>query len=775
MAGLAVGSRTLVGALSEALHDATSFNRSEMVPPAVVLWPDKERQWEKLMPLLRHQMAHLLTLGPFDSDTRTGPAIWIKCASARKLEDPSFAAEAVPIIYLPGVSRAELRAVEDCPPQLQPLAELQYRGVWFTQPSAKDWTVLSFLCSNETIGLDVARDGATLDALHHTLLELARTPLEQFEGRTVTHDVLNTLVHSDPARSILHWLDEPNEMRERNPDQWAAFRAICRKGYAFDPEDDGRLAAAEKLGAAQGNWAQVWSRFVEAPHSYVRIPDLLTQAQPAFADSLFFNRSSWPKENEEEEASLRRDLAALLDTPLVDAFETVQRLERTHGERRAWVWASLDMAPLAEALRHLSELASVAATKLPSATIEELAQAYRERGWEADSAAMNALAAATSLSDEQAVRSAVRSLYVPWLETHAGRLQELVRAGAVPTSAAVPGSLDVGTCYLFVDGMRYDVGQMIAAAMRTRGWLWQESWRWAALPTVTATAKPASSPVADLVAGTTTDVAFNPCVRETGETLTADRFRRLLDQRGIAYLPRSDVGDPTGIAWTEIGDLDRCGHEEGARLARRIAETVDDVVERLAELFDAGWKRLQLVTDHGWLLVPGGLPKVHIPNTLTSSRWGRCAALKDTSHVDMPTVPWSWNSEVRVALAPGIGVYLDGREYAHGGLTLQEAIIPEFLVSRPSSATVDARLASVEWVNLRCKVQVAGDFAGTRLDIRTKPNDAKTSVVTPKEIPDHGAVSVLVADDELNQCAAVVVVLDSGGRVVSKQATTIGG
>jgi hypothetical protein len=40
--------------------------------------------------------------------------------------------EGTPISCLPGVSRADLRAVEECPRELQPLAELQYWGVLFT-------------------------------------------------------------------------------------------------------------------------------------------------------------------------------------------------------------------------------------------------------------------------------------------------------------------------------------------------------------------------------------------------------------------------------------------------------------------------------------------------------------------------------------------------------------------------------------------------------------------------------------------------------------------
>jgi hypothetical protein len=768
--------RTVIGALVEALGDAASYNRSEMGPPAAVLWPDKEQQWVKLIPVLRHQLSQLLTLGEYDGHARTGPAVWIKCMVARQLADVPFAPDATPIIYLPGISRAELRDVEDCPLGLQPLAELQYRGVWFTQPNAKDWTVLAFLCSKEAgIGLDLARDAATLDALQHTLVQLGRTRLDQLKGTQLTHETLNALVHADPVRAILDWLDDANNVHERDADQWKSFRGIC-KNFGFDPETDGRIVAAERLGRRDGKWAHVWNRFTEAPQSYARIPDLLRKAQPNFKNDLFDDPSPWPRENETREAKVRDALTSLASASQSKAIEVVTALEREHGVRRGWVWAQLALAPLAAALEHLAKLAALGPGTLPGATRDEMAASYRESGWQVDAAAVDALSTVNTTADEDAVRTAVRALYLPWLERNAERLQQLLAGDPVPTHDRVPVQpLDAGTCIVFVDGMRYDVGRRLATAMRSHGWEVVETARWTAMPSVTATAKPAASPVADLVVGGATDAEFCARVAATGAALTADRFRQLVEQQGIEYLPRSERGTPTGRAWTEIGDLDRRGHEEGVRLARRVAESVADIVARVEELLDAGWKRVKLVTDHGWLLMPGGLPKVNLSAYLAASRWGRCAALKQTSIVEVPVVPWYWNSQVRVALAPGVGVFIEGREYTHGGATLQECMVPVLVVTRGASAGVDARIASVEWVHLRCKIQIEGEFAGCRVDIRTKPGDSKTSVAAPKGVPENGRVSVVVEDDDLEQSAAVVVLLDASGQVVAKQATTVGG
>jgi len=39
----------------------------------------------------------------------------------------------VPIIYLPGLSRQGLRAADSIPDDIKPLAELQYRGAFWSQ------------------------------------------------------------------------------------------------------------------------------------------------------------------------------------------------------------------------------------------------------------------------------------------------------------------------------------------------------------------------------------------------------------------------------------------------------------------------------------------------------------------------------------------------------------------------------------------------------------------------------------------------------------------
>ena len=130
---------------------------------------------------------------------------------AGTLPEPQLPADATPIIYLPGVSRQELRAVEDCPKALQPLAELQYRGLIWTQANSRDWSVAAFLQSpNGGLGVEVGSDTATREALDRALLRLAGEPVALLRQRApLRASFFNELLNPDEVRSLLLWLDDP--------------------------------------------------------------------------------------------------------------------------------------------------------------------------------------------------------------------------------------------------------------------------------------------------------------------------------------------------------------------------------------------------------------------------------------------------------------------------------------------------------------------------------------------------------------------------------------
>ena len=769
----------VIEALVRSLEAAAKFNPNDVVHPYAVLWTDHDSQWQPIIAQLRRLLPQLVTLGDYEPEHRSGPAIWLRSVVDWALPEVELPEGVTPIVYLPGVSRQELRAVQECPDSLKPLVELQYRGVCWTQKNGKDWTVEAFLLSEEGgSGLDVARDATTRRAMLGALAELATTSVDRLKGKHLEAEDFDKLFSDDPAKDLLLWLSDPEAVRSRwIGGRWAAFKSRCKADLKFDPDKDGELVGAELLGKREGPWATVWERFTESPVLYPGLPELLRKAKPA--DLLEESSSSWPQNNEKEEAGLRQALLGLEKSTPAKARERVLDFEKLHGPRREWVWVKLGHAPLANALGHIARLVDAGATKLGGASVAEMAKLYADSACEVDTAALSAAAAVKSTADAQAVGKALNAVYRPWLESAAEHLQALAEKEPLPGhdgQALEELLVEPGGMVLFADGLRFDVAQRLASRMRDKGWTVTLSTRWAGLPTVTATAKPAVSPVSNDIKGVSLGEDFLPVTADGAQPLTSDRFRKVLASAGYQYIDADETGDPAGRGWTENGEFDKLGHSLQGKLASRVEEQVELLLERIEILLEAGWREIRVVTDHGWLWLPGGLPKIDLPKYLTASRWARCAAIKGGSKVEVPTVRWHWNAHERVAVAPGIACFSAGHEYAHGGLSLQESLVPVIRVTAGKAAAKEtAEIAEVNWAGLRCRVRVEAARSGLSVDLRTKVSDAGSSVSQARVLDAKGAASLLVADDELEGTPTVVVVLDASGHVIAKQPTIIGG
>ena len=809
--------RTVVERLKASLEAESAQNPDDVEKPVAVLWTDNDAQWRPILTRLRALMPQLLVLGEYEPENRTGPSIWLRCVVDRVLELPGLAGDTTPVIYLPDVSRQTLGLAETCPNDLKPLVELQFRGTCWTQKNGRDWTVEAFMVSSDGgLGLDVARNAASRQSMLSALPELATTSIRLLEGRRLEANDFDALFSDDPVRDLLLWLDDPEStLAGWEAGRRSAFASRCKSDFDFDPDKDGVLVAAERLGRREGSWGSVWSRFAESPALYPDLPQLLHKAMP---NDLFAEPpSSWPRNNERGETELRRALQALEGKAPSTAREEVLALEDSHGPRREWVWAKLDQAPLASALMHLAEVANGASRELGGISPAEMAAQYAAGAWKIDAAALSSFAEVNSAADTAAVSRALNAIYRPWLDAAARHLQALADQEPLPRQGeqdADDVQVDSGAVVLFADGLRLDVSHRLVERLEAKGRAVEMSTRWAAHPTVTATAKPAVSPVSEHFGGASLGVDFRIVTAEVGRPLSTDRFRKLVDTSGYQYLSADETGGPSpptplprgeggtsghawteygdspaiptvrdrllsgtsGRAWTEYGDLDKLGHSLQAKLAARIDEQIALLLERIESLLDAGWREVRVVTDHGWLWLPGGLPKVDLPKYLTRSRWARCASIEGDSTVGVPTVPWYWNAAERVAVGPGIACFGAGNEYAHGGLSLQESLIPVLRVTAGAvSTSVEASITAVTWVGLRCRVRIDPPRPGLSVDLRTHVNDADSSASGARQVDTEGAASLLVVVDEMEGTPAAVVVLDPGGRIIAKQSTIIGG
>ncbi len=775
------GEATVGSELIARIRDAASYTSGDQSPPCAILWTDPDRLWEDVLGDLKSIVPELFAYGTYSAGDRTGPAVWLKCVESRAVETKLSKGD-VPIFYLPGVSKQKLREVEDCPPELQPLVEYQFRGAVWAHPNGKDWTPLAFLSSAlGGLGLEVAKDAATSNALLRALSQLLKEKVADLRNERLDSDFFNRLLAPDPTSLILRWMNDPKkEKQARSKAEWKAFCEQCETDYKFNPDKDGDLEAARLLGQRKGEWAKVWTRFVDAPHRYLGVIGLLDRVEPPKQLELGSDPESWPKINDKLEREISDNLKTLRQLRPDQAAPRVKELEEKYGHQRKWVWREIGRSQFAVALEYLNELASLVDKPLAAGSLDELGELYAKTGWKVDSLVLKALDCCKSVEHEEPIKSAVRALYLNWLDQSARNLQNLKKstpAGMRPRLGAVEAT--EGRIIIFADGLRYDVAQLLVESLQSGELDVNMNWDWVPFPAVTATAKPFVSPVAALLKGGEAADEFTTTVAATGQRLTHDRFKSLLDGIGIQFLEGLAAGDPTGKGWTEAGTLDKRGHDVGWKLAKIVNDEFKDLAARVRGLIATGWREVLVVTDHGWLLMPGGFPKIELLKFLVDSRWGRCAAMKDTSKTDLPLVDWHWNPAVSIASPPGIGCFKAGKEYDHGGISLQELVVPRILV-RPAAGAVEvAKIAGVKWVGLRCRVTIEGAVSGLKVDLRGRVAEAEAKSKLegdgPKEVSADGTVSLAVKSTDDEGSAAHIVLISAVGVVLDSQVTTIGG
>lgn len=765
---------TLVDALV-ASFDASLRSPDGVAPPVALLWTDTDGQWRPLIPALRAAVPQLYTFGPYDPVNRIGPVTWLKCIVDRTLPEVSPPDGVVPILYLPEVDRQQLRAAGDCPELLQPLVELQYRGAVWHQRGGRDWTVEAFLTSDQGLGLEIALNAATRDAVFRALPLLASEQVAALRGRRLEADDFDRLSIGDPVRDVLLWMSDPDCFRSRcDGGRWQTFCTLCMREFDLDPSQGGPEAGGQLLLHGGGKWDAVWQRFVEAPRAYRGISALLRGP----AKNLFVAAERRPVVNSEKEDSLREKLIGVAGLAHHEACDRVLELEEEHQERRGWVWAELGESPLAMALEPLARLARLAKAPLGGGTLSAIVESYIADGWQCDRAAMEATALALASRESTVVSNVVRVLYEPWLDKSARHFQSLVGRDGAELRKLVSGvPAEKETCLLFVDGLRFDLGGLLQERFESRGVRASLSHRIAPYPTVTATAKPMACPAFGDFRGDDTAENFTPAFVATSQPMTFQRLRDHLASMEVAILGSDDTRPPARNdqgGWMEHGQIDQLGHSLGTRLASQLGSELETIVDKVVSLLESGWTRVRIVTDHGWLLLPGNLPKVDLPQYLVASRWTRCATVRGASAVSVPEYAWHWNPHVRIASPPGIGSFLGGTAYSHGGISVQECVVPVLVIERGADR-VRAEIKNVQWRGMRCRVTTATNVPNVRIDIRLNWKQPGTSIVAAvKEVGSSGEASVAIADDTHDGASAAIVILDSAGKVLDHQATTVG-
>jgi len=267
---------------------------------------------------------------------------------------------------------------------------------------------------------------------------------------------------------------------------------------------------------------------------------------------------------------------------------------------------------------------------------------------------------------------------------------------------------------VIIDALRFDCAVELSAALGDG--VDVEAVR-APLPTITPVGMTALLPRG--VGEVTLEIAGSSLRPRIAGRNMADRANRLrvladfgADCRDIEALegvPRkpADLGELLVVFGHD--DVDQLGHSDGTALVRHVEAEVVRLARLVERLHRWGYPEVHVVTDHGFIL----LDEHHIPEEVAFDRaW--CQVLKQrfaivpaAAHLPLTTFELPWDSELRVAVPPGLSFFKGESAFSHGGASLQELVIPH-LVSRSQSAQrpvgVEVRVTSAPLVQTVVRV-----------------------------------------------------------------------
>ncbi len=767
---------SLLNKISKSLKDMSKSNSNLITPPEVILWPDPEKQWESIIPILRMEFPELLTLGEFLPDKKQGPAIWIKCMVAKVLPQADWSNDTIPIIYMPGISKGDFKNISSAGMDLQPLMEYQYTGTIFTQINGKEWTVLAFFENEQLgLGLKVAQDKLTRETLVKVLPTI-------FQDHTIKYpaiidvDFLNSLLFPDVYPSVLNWMCKGDEFIKSLPlNKQDVFINLCRSRFEFDPDYKNIIAIVQMFGMQNNAWRHVWQLFASSPKKYPELEELLRLAKPEDMGYALFEvkKESWPQINETLENELRALLLNITNLHPKEILIKLNELEENHSERRGWVWAEFGYSSLAQTLPHLLLMTKLSTKAFPFTTIDDLTHYYVTDGCKIDQEMRKSLLCVKTEQDKDVIIKLINVIYKPWLETITNKFQTLVTTN--PSLFIVKDILAESDEYiLFVDAFRYELAQEFMERLNKQKYKIELNNVWSALPSLTPTAKPNVSPIVKDINPNSNCNEFRPQLNN-GRDLQITQFRELLEENNYRVVTNISTIETGRNYWQEIGDIDTRGHEEQSDIIKRINELFDKIQEVLETVFNKGINRIKIVTDHGWLLLPGGLPKEDLNKNLTETRWGRCALIKEGAETNLLQLPWRWNPNIFIAYATGISFFKKNEEYAHGGISLHECLIPVLTIEKIEHSIIEAKISTIKWVGLTCKVETIQTPDGYKVDLRLNYNVEESSIVISNKEKKviNNKISIMV-DGDADQKSAVVVLTDENGRILDKKPTLVG-
>lgn len=368
------------------------------------------------------------------------------------------------------------------------------------------------------------------------------------------------------------------------------------------------------------------------------------------------------------------------------------------------------------------------------------------------------------------------------------------------------------TAFFMVDSLRYEMGRDLSESLAEIG---EAGISHAAgvLPTVTDSGMSALMPGADgMLRLVEKDGVLIPAIGTRLLKTSADRMKLLTETYGDRFfettldelfnIPKKVVANMKNaeLFVVRTQDPDAIAENLGAWRARRyLSDVIGDIARAVCWVVSQGFNRIVISADHGHMMLPeiqaGDVVQIPPGGWLENKR--RCqlgsGLAGAAGTITLKAGHVGIQSDVQeICLPIGFRVFSDGDGYFHGGLSLQEAVVPVvvFRAAKEKPATagkaeIDIRYRSDKFTSrvIGLKVYLQGDVFGTSAQVRIEAydgigvkakivgeaadceaRDEKTHEVTlqaNKEMP----VPILI-DPDFNGTEIEIRVSDSHTRVV---------
>ena len=460
------------------------------------------------------------------------------------------------------------------------------------------------------------------------------------------------------------------------------------------------LAACDRMRADVG-LRETYMESALKIESDLRLPNLMpSDFDPGERDTFPF----------EERRLLARAVDCALAGRLAEARKVIESRKKSVWRldpQRSPAWTTLERAvSLADASTRVSQ-GLAEKRDLPG-----LVKAYTEGGWsDLDRASRLFETALTACTDEEAIAPAVDLCRRTYRDV-AVRLQSVFLAAVQAEGWPPDGSprqtrifddqvcplLDrrEKTAFFMVDSLRYEMGCDLGEALVASGEV-EISHAAGVVPTVTSCGMAALMPGAEgMLRLVAKDGGLVPALGTRLLKTSADRMKLMTDTYGDRFYETTldeMLGAPKKVGASlknadllvvRTQDPDAVAENLGAWRARRyLSDVVGDIAAAVRWVVSQGFNRVVISADHGHMMLPeipaGDVVQTPVGGWLENKR--RCrlgsglASMLGTITVKAGHLGIQGDVQ-EVCLPIGFRVFSEGDGYFHGGLSLQEAVIP---------------------------------------------------------------------------------------------------